>query len=135
MSTRNLIGQEPWERRGENDARISVLLTRIGALESTVAAMANFIKATSTGRLIQSGSSVVITNGGGGATITYPTAFAAAPVVMACNGDASAADDWLMGITNSLVTTTNFEVVVVNHTGARVGGALMRVNWTAFGAA
>lgn len=34
MSTRNLIGQEQWERRGENDARIRALETKLALIDT-----------------------------------------------------------------------------------------------------
>jgi hypothetical protein len=131
----NLVNQEQWARRGENDAQTASLVTRIAALEATVTAMANFIKATSAGRLIQAGTTVATTNGGGGATISFPTAFSSAPVVVASNGDASTKDDLIVGITATLVTTTNFEVIAESSAGARIGSTTLRFNWIAFGAA
>lgn len=131
----NLFGQDPWENRGASDNRLKSLETRIVTLETSVTAMVNFIKATSAGKLIQSGTTVVTTDVGGGATITFPTAFVSAPVVVANNGDSqgTGADDWFVTIVQASLTTTTFTFVVNDSTGARVAGAGIRVNWMAFG--
>lgn len=83
---------------------------------------------------IQGATSVVLTNGGGAATVSYPTAFPnEVACVVACNGDASAKDNVVVGITNSLVTLSQFEAVFVDTAGARIASAFLRFNWIAIG--
>jgi len=107
---------------------------RLVVLETAVTAMAKWIRATATGRLIQSGTNVLTTDGGGGAGFAFPTAFSAAPDLVLTAGDAGAGDQYVHTV--EWITATNcwFTTVLANS-GARVGGALLRVRWMAMGAA
>lgn len=78
---------------------------------------------------VQHGTAV-ITAASTGTAITFPTAFTAAPLVIACPGDAG-------GITSIVVknvtTTTTFTVLVFNGTATAVASGSFRVNWMAIG--
>lgn len=93
--------------------------------------------ATSTGRLIQSGSTVVTTDGGGGAGVTFPVAFSVKPAVTICNGDIAVGSDIIMGIEYGHASTNaaGFWFTSTNSAGARVLNTTVRVSWIAFGAA
>lgn len=80
---------------------------------------------------LQRGSSVIVTNSAGQATITFPAAFNTAPVVVA----GVKANSLNLGIAGGPVaTTTSFLVQVLLPGGGPVGaGSGVQVNWIAVG--
>jgi hypothetical protein len=123
----NLFGQEPWELRGTNDARIK-------ALETSLAAIAKAILTSTAGVQIRQGSTIVTTDAGGIATVTYDTPFPTATLNVVCVE--SQGGDFLAGPrdpASGTWTTTGFDVIVrVASTGAVSAGA-KRINYIAIG--
>lgn len=86
-----------------------------------------------TAYMLQAGSSVVSSDGGGDAVITYPAAFSVATLwVVACQGDITGNE---LLVYPHVYTTTTF-TVRLNHsiTGAAwVSAGPFRINWMALG--
>lgn len=86
------------------------------------------------GLIVKWGSTVVTTDAGGNATISYPTAFPSATYsVVPWNGDSSSAPQAILSIyTGAATTAANFSVHANNNTGA-ITSTSIRVGWLALG--
>lgn len=114
MARPGLLGQEPWELRGANDARLRTLETAVAAVNSRVVA----------------GRTAITTDGSGRATISFPTAFAVAPVVTATiSSGGTAGATWVNLI--GAAGTSSFVVQINSSSGAVGAGGGYTISWVA----
>jgi len=81
--------------------------------------------------LFLGGSSVVITNGSGVATVTFGVTFLNSPLLTAWGGDSGVSVN--LDLTGATPSTTSFTFAARNHLGAIIVSGSVRVNWTAIG--
>lgn len=74
----------------------------------------------------QAGNIVVMTNGSGVGSVTFPTAYAAAPVVVAWGGNSET-----LTSVHPAVTTTGFTFTAYTPAGALMTSVNVRVLWIA----
>lgn len=74
----------------------------------------------------QAGNIVVMTNGSGVGSVTFPEAFAAAPVVVAWGGNGEA-----LTSVHPAATTTGFTFTAYTQAGALMTSVNVRVLWIA----
>lgn len=84
---------------------------------------------------VQTGSTVVTTNGNGQGSITYPTPFATAPLAVHCIDMGTAANDFLVfGVLEAQNIAASFGFAARHAAnGALHANSLTRVGWTAVG--
>lgn len=88
-----------------------------------------------TGLIIQWGTSVVTTDAGGAAAISYPIAFPNAIfVAVVANGDHAQGNLLIQSFSTGWPTTAGHAIYVrIANTGAAVVNTTVRINWVAFG--
>lgn len=128
----NLVGQEPWELRGANEARIRALEKRLDEIATTYALL--LTSGVGQPQIIIADTQVVNADGSGNADIVYDTAFPNDTLMAVCNES--------QGIDRIAVprdpaggswTASGFGVNIrVASTGAVVSGT-HRVNFIAIG--